>query len=225
MRPARALLWACPLYVALLAVLFAGDPGGLRWLVAALLAGLVLLALLRGGLLRRRPRVYLSHRRSDSAAEAAGVVAACAAGTAAGPSSSARPAVRFGASLRDEVGHAIGRCDAVCVVIGTDWTTSRDGSGRRRLMNVRDPVRVEVETALHSGRATVPVLVGGAAAPRPGRPAGDDARPGGPPAGHGSRRPGPAHGTRTCSPGWSRRPRGRRPGGATASCSWAWRSR
>ena len=33
-------------------------------------------------------------------------------------------------------------------------------------MNVRDPVRVEVETALHSGRATVPVLVGGAEAPR-----------------------------------------------------------
>ena len=165
MRPARALLWACSLYVALLAVLFAGAPGGLGWFVAALLAGLVLLALLRGGLLRRRPRVYLSHRRSDSAAEAAGVVTAVRRrhghrAVVIGP-----PAVRFGASLRDEVGQAVGRCDAVCVVIGPDWTTSRDGSGRRRLMNVRDPVRVEVETALHSGRATVPVLVGGAVAP------------------------------------------------------------
>ena len=165
MRPARALLWACPLYVTLLAVLFAGAPDGLFWVVAALVAGLVLLALLRGGMFRRRPRVYLSHRRSDSAAEAAGVVTAVRRrhghrAVVVGP-----PAVRFGASLRDEVERAVGRCDAVCVVIGPDWTTSRDGSGRRRLMNVRDPVRVEVETALHSGRATVPVLVGGAEAP------------------------------------------------------------
>ena len=165
MRPARALVWACPLYVALLVVLFAGTPGPLRWFVAALLTGLVLLVLLRGGLLRRRPRIYLSHRRSDSAAEAAAVVAALRhrhgrRAVVVGP-----PAVRFGASLREEVGRAVGRCDAVCIVIGPDWTTSRDGSGRRRLMNVRDPVRVEVETALHSGLATVPVLVGGAEVP------------------------------------------------------------
>ena len=66
------------------------------------------------------------------------------------------PPVRWGASLRDEVRHAIWGCDVVCVVIGTDWTTSTNGTGRRRLMLVRDPVRVEVETALRAGIVAVP---------------------------------------------------------------------
>jgi Tol biopolymer transport system component len=164
-RPARALLWACPIYVALLAVLATTEPGPAPWAVAALLGGAVALVLHRGGVLRRRPRIYLSHRRCDSAAEAAGVLRAMRhrygpRAVLVGP-----PAVRSGASLREEVRRAVARCDVVCVVIGPHWTTSRDGSGRRRLMNVRDPVRVEVETALHSGRAIVPALVSGAPAP------------------------------------------------------------
>ena len=166
MHPARALVWACPLYVVLLAVLLTGGPGPLRWSAGALFAGLVALVLLRRGLLRRRPRTYLSHRRSDSAAEAAALVAALRRrhgrrAVVVGP-----PAVRSGAALPDEVRRAIERCDAVCVVIGPGWTASRDGSGRRRLLNVRDPVRVEVETAVRSGRAVVPALVGGARAPQ-----------------------------------------------------------
>ena len=167
MRSARALFWACSLYVALLVVLFTGDAGTPRWFAAALLAGLVVVLLHRGRLLRRSPRVYLSHRRSDSAAEAAGVVAALRRrhgrrAVVVGP-----PHVRWGASLRDEVRHAIWGCDVVCVVIGTDWTTSTNGTGRRRLTLVRDPVRVEVETALRAGIATIPVLVDGAAPPDP----------------------------------------------------------
>jgi hypothetical protein len=166
-RSARALFWACSLYVALLVVLFAGDAGTPRWFAAALLAGLVVVLLHRGRLLHRSPRVYLSHLRSDSAAEAAGVVAALRRrhgrrAVVVGP-----PPVPWGASLRDEVRHAICGCDVVCVVIGTDWTTSTNGTGRRRLMLVRDPVRVEVETALGAGIPTVPVLVDGAAAPDP----------------------------------------------------------
>jgi WD40 repeat protein len=166
-RSARALFWACSLYVALLVVLVAGDAGTTRWLAAALLAGLVVVLLHRGRLLRRSPRVYLSHRRSDSAPEAASVVAALRRrhgrrSVVVGP-----PPVRWGASLRDEVRHAIWGCDVVFVVIGTDWTTSTNSTGRRRLMLVRDPVRVEVETALRAGIPTVPVLVDGAAVPDP----------------------------------------------------------
>src|SRR5919107_723129 len=147
-RNARALLWACPLY-------------------GALLAALAALVVHRSGLLRRRPGVYLSHRRSDSAAETGRVVAALRRrygrrAVVVGP-----PAVRWGSSLREEVGRAVSRCDVVCIVIGTDWTTSTNSSGRRRLMHVRDPVRVEVETALHAGVATLPVLVDGASTPDP----------------------------------------------------------
>jgi hypothetical protein len=170
-RSARALLSACPLYVALLVVLFLVEPDygleAVQWISGALLAALVALVVHRSGLLRRRPRVYLSHRRSDSAAETGRVVAALRRrygrrAVVVGP-----PAVRWGSSLREEVGRAVSRCDVVCIVIGTDWTTSTNSSGRRRLMHVRDPVRVEVETALHAGVATVAVLVDGASAPDP----------------------------------------------------------
>ena len=47
-----------------------------QWIAGALLAALAALVVHRSGLLRRRPRVYLSHRRSDSAAETGRVVAA-----------------------------------------------------------------------------------------------------------------------------------------------------
>ena len=37
--------------------------------------------------------------------------------------------------------------DAVLALIGAEWLTIADGSGRRRHENPADPVRIELETA------------------------------------------------------------------------------
>ncbi len=53
------------------------------------------------------------------------------------------------------------------VVVGRRWLGAADAKGRRRLDDPADFVRLEIELALASGTATVPVLVEGAAMPAP----------------------------------------------------------
>lgn len=57
---------------------------------------------------------------------------------------------------------AIGRSEAVVVVVGPSW--AGDG-GRERLGQPDDVVRAEVREALSQGKTVVPVLVGGAGVP------------------------------------------------------------
>jgi len=53
----------------------------------------------------------------------------------------------------------VGACDAMLVLIGPDWLTVTDESGRRRLDNPHDFVHVEIESALQLGKHVIPVLV------------------------------------------------------------------
>jgi hypothetical protein len=48
--------------------------------------------------------------------------------------------------------------DVMLVLIGPNWLTARDESGRRRLDSPEDFVRVEAESALHLGKRVIPVL-------------------------------------------------------------------
>ena len=58
-------------------------------------------------------------------------------------------------------------CRVVLVLIGPNWLEARDETGRRRLDDPQDWVRIEIETALNaSGLDVVPVLVNGARMPR-----------------------------------------------------------
>jgi formylglycine-generating enzyme required for sulfatase activity len=60
---------------------------------------------------------------------------------------------------------AVGSCDALIVLIGRQWLTVTDATGRRRLDNPQDFVRLEVATALERNIRVIPVLVGGAPVP------------------------------------------------------------
>ena len=66
--------------------------------------------------------------------------------------------------LRDE----LGRSDLLVVVIGRRWLNIVDEAGRRRLEAPEDFVRFEVETALDRKIPIMPLLVNGAALPKPG---------------------------------------------------------
>jgi hypothetical protein len=60
---------------------------------------------------------------------------------------------------------ALDNTQAALVVIGPGWLKANDASGRRRLDDPGDFVRIEVETALRSLARVIPVTVGGAPLP------------------------------------------------------------
>jgi hypothetical protein len=70
-----------------------------------------------------------------------------------------------GADYRTQIGKIIAECDVLLAIIGQEWTTITDESGKRRLDNPDDQLRIEVATALERGIAVVPVLIHGAGLP------------------------------------------------------------
>lgn len=65
------------------------------------------------------------------------------------------------------LGQRVAQCDVMLVVMGPQWIDFRDQSGRRRLEDPHDFVRLEIEHALRRDIRIIPVLVDGAPLPRP----------------------------------------------------------
>lgn len=72
-----------------------------------------------------------------------------------------------GADFVEAIRRAVAGCDVLLVLIGRRWTVLTDEQGRRRLDSPEDFVVLEVEEALERGVPVVPVLLDGAAPPRP----------------------------------------------------------
>lgn len=73
--------------------------------------------------------------------------------------------VKPGTNFVQRIDDAIRSSRAMVVLIGRDWLDVADESGRRRLDNPRDWVRLELTAALEHGTLVVPVLIGGARMP------------------------------------------------------------
>ncbi|MBL9136651.1 MAG: tandem-95 repeat protein [Verrucomicrobiales bacterium] len=74
---------------------------------------------------------------------------------------SIEPGLDFAEALQ----RVLGRCDAVIVVVGKDWTSVTAPDGRRRLDIPEDWVRLEVATALERGIRVIPFLMPGVSMP------------------------------------------------------------
>jgi len=72
-----------------------------------------------------------------------------------------------GVDFVEAIERAVGSCDVLLAVIGREWLGCRDVSGRRRLEDPNDFIRIEVARALGQGVRVVPVLVEGATMPPP----------------------------------------------------------
>jgi len=59
----------------------------------------------------------------------------------------------------DVIDDALGSCSAMLVVIGREWLDLREETGRRRLDNPEDVLRLEVSAALARDTLVIPVLV------------------------------------------------------------------
>jgi TIR domain len=77
-------------------------------------------------------------------------------------------AIPPGARFRDYVERKISESDILILLIGKAWASYADETGRRRLEHPRDPVRLELETALRLGLPIIPVRVEGAPMPTEG---------------------------------------------------------
>lgn len=72
-----------------------------------------------------------------------------------------------GRDFLEVIGDALQSCAAMIVVIGREWVGSVDETGRRRLDNPADVLRLEVTAALERKTLVIPVLVEKAEMPRP----------------------------------------------------------
>jgi hypothetical protein len=72
--------------------------------------------------------------------------------------------IPHGADFRELIDRTIRNCKVVLVVIGPLWLDMRD-QGERRLDQVNDPVRIEIETALRWRKRIIPVLIDDARMP------------------------------------------------------------
>ncbi|HTP52222.1 MAG TPA: toll/interleukin-1 receptor domain-containing protein [Anaeromyxobacteraceae bacterium] len=109
--------------------------------------------------------VFINYRREDSGGQARALLYAL---------EQAFPRQVFmdvkglepGVNYMEEIERTVGSCRVVLVLIGRNWATIADASGRRRLKDPRDVVSLEIATALkRQDVLVVPVLVGGATLP------------------------------------------------------------
>src|SRR5262245_40840866 len=70
-----------------------------------------------------------------------------------------------GEDFVEAINRKVSTCDIAVVAIGPNWLSATDASGKRRLDDEEDFVRIEIVAALQRKIRVIPVLVGGARMP------------------------------------------------------------
>jgi len=106
------------------------------------------------------PRIFISYRRSDSAAVSGRIYDRLCLAFGEQAVFKDVDAIPPGANYPVMLNEAVARCDVLLVVIGQHWLDAREGDGQRRLDNAADFVRIEVEAGLsRESILVIPVLV------------------------------------------------------------------
>lgn len=113
------------------------------------------------------PRIFISYRRDDAAGDAGRLADHLNLRFGRGQVFLDIDTIDPGTDFVQVLQASLRETAAVLVVIGPRWTSARDSSGVRRLDNTKDFVRLEVEESLNRDIPVVPVLVQGAAMPKP----------------------------------------------------------
>jgi tetratricopeptide (TPR) repeat protein len=113
------------------------------------------------------PRIFISYRREDAAGEAGRLADHLNRRFGRGQVFLDIDTIDPGTDFVRVLQSSLRETAAVLVVIGQRWTSVQDNAGARRLADAKDFVRLEVEESLGRGIPVVPVLVQGAAMPKP----------------------------------------------------------
>lgn len=109
--------------------------------------------------------IFISYRRNDSPDAVGRIYDRLAAEFGRARVFKDVDSIPLGQDFRGHLDEVIADCPVVLAVIGPRWIDARDDTGRRRLEDPEDFLRIELETAIARNRAVVPVLVGHAAIP------------------------------------------------------------
>jgi beta-lactam-binding protein with PASTA domain len=111
-------------------------------------------------------KVFISYRREDCPGHAGRIFDRLRARF--GPTSVFMDVtdIEAGVDFVEVLERAVGSCDVLLAVIGTEWISATDRSGRRRLDDPQDFIRLEIGAALKRNVRVIPVLVEGAMMPR-----------------------------------------------------------
>src|SRR6187455_2074913 len=109
--------------------------------------------------------VFVSYRREDTAGEARALFNELS--TKLGKESVFMDVdnIALGRDFRHVLQEHLAACDLLLVIVGRGWVEAKDASGRNRLEQPNDFVRLEIETALKRNIPVTPVLVQGAQMP------------------------------------------------------------
>lgn len=109
--------------------------------------------------------VFISYRRDETDGQARSLYQELVTRLGKGSVFMDVDSIAPGRDFRAVIQERLAACDVVLALIGRNWATSTDESGRRRLDDERDFVRLEIATALRRNIPVTPVLLHGAQVP------------------------------------------------------------
>jgi hypothetical protein len=109
--------------------------------------------------------VYISYRRQDAEFLARAVYDRLSSHFGYGQVFIDVDSIELGDDFVEVITRAVTSCNVLLALIGLEWASARDYSGRRRIDDPSDFVRMEIEAALEHGVQVIPVLSEGARLP------------------------------------------------------------
>lgn len=109
--------------------------------------------------------IFISYRRDDAQWPAARIFDRLACQFNPGDLFIDVDGIAPGSDFIEALGRHVGKCDALIAVVGRGWTSARGKEGGRRLDDPKDPVRIEIESALNRDISVIPVLIDDTAMP------------------------------------------------------------
>ncbi|MFA5242589.1 MAG: TIR domain-containing protein [Sulfuricella sp.] len=114
------------------------------------------------------PGIFISYRREDTAGHAGRIFDRLREKFGGDKVFMDVAGIEPGVDFVEAIDQAVGSCDVLLVIIGKQWLTCDDASGKRRLDDPKDFIRLETATALRRDIRVIPVLVQDAAMPGDG---------------------------------------------------------
>ena len=111
-------------------------------------------------------RIFISYRRADSAGYAGRIYDRLTAHFGEDAVFMDVDTIEAGLDFVEVLQNAVQSCDVLVALIGRSWLNIKDETGKRRLDNPEDFVRIEIAAALDRDIRVIPVLVDGVPMPR-----------------------------------------------------------